>query len=61
MRSWKAALPQRNCYELAGEKGGIEAAKQGHNVVMTPEDSCTLIFLKVRMKIRLTYGQYITP
>ena len=35
-----------------GEKGGIDAAKQNHDVIMTPAIMFTSIIRKARMKIR---------
>lgn len=43
--------PNATVMSWTGEKGGIEAAKQSHNVVMTRGHGCTSIIPRIRTKI----------
>jgi hexosaminidase len=52
--------PNASVMSWRGEKGGIEAAKQKHNVVMTPEPYMYFNFSQSTHEDSLTYGQY-TP
>ena len=52
--------PNATVMSWRGEKGGIEAAKQKHNVIMTPEPYMYLNFSQSTHEDSLTYGQY-TP
>lgn len=51
--------PNATVMSWRGEKGGIEAAKQGHNVVMTPEAFMYFNFSQSTHEDSLTFGQYI--
>jgi hexosaminidase len=42
-----------------GEAGGIEAAKQGHDVIMTPGSHCYLDHSQTRNEDSLTIGSYL--
>ena len=52
--------PNASVMSWRGEQGGIEAAKQKHNVVMTPEPYMYFNFSQSTHEDSLTYGQY-TP
>lgn len=52
--------PNATVMSWRGEKGGIEAAKQKHNVIMTPEPYMYFNFSQSTHEDSLTYGQY-TP
>jgi hexosaminidase len=51
--------PNATVMSWRGEKGGITAAKQKHNVVMTPETPMYFNFSQSTHEDSLTYGQYI--
>ena len=52
--------PNASVMSWRGEQGGVEAAKQKHNVVMTPEPYMYFNFSQSTHEDSLTYGQY-TP
>ncbi len=52
--------PNATVMSWRGEKGGIEAAQQKHNVIMTPEPYMYFNFSQSTHEDSLTYGQY-TP
>lgn len=52
--------PNATVMSWRGEAGGIEAAKQKHNVIMTPEPYMYFNFSQSTHEDSLTYGQY-TP
>ena len=51
--------PNASVMSWRGEQGGIEAAKQKHNVVMTPEPYLYFNFSQSTHEDSLTYGQYL--
>ncbi|MCE3282691.1 MAG: beta-N-acetylhexosaminidase [Chitinophagaceae bacterium] len=52
--------PNATVMSWQGEKGGIEAAKQGHNVIMTPGNWCYFDHAQSRNEDSVTIGGY-TP
>ncbi|MCS3282792.1 family 20 glycosylhydrolase [Bacteroides salyersiae] len=62
MKYWKAALaPEAIVMSWRGMKGGIEAAKQGHSVIMTPTDHCYLDFYQGRSDSRTKHLFHAAP
>ena len=51
--------PNATVMSWQGEKGGIEAAKQNHNVVMTPLEYMYFNLSQSTHEDSLTYGQYL--
>src|SRR6201991_472172 len=60
MRSWKEGLaPNATVMSWRGEKGGIEAAKQNHDVVMTPGSYVYFDHSQTQHDDSLTIGGYL--
>ncbi|HUS01736.1 MAG TPA: family 20 glycosylhydrolase [Chitinophagaceae bacterium] len=51
--------PNATVMSWRGEEGGIAAAKEKHNVIMTPEAYCYLNFSQTRNEDSLTYPGYL--
>jgi hexosaminidase len=51
--------PNATVMSWRGEQGGIAAAKEKHNVIMTPEAYCYLNFSQTRNEDSLTYPGYL--